>query len=111
MSYAVKLDKAHDFIGRAALLAAQGRPLRKKLLSFVFDDPQAWAWGGEAIVIDGQAVGELSSVGWSPKAGACIGLGYVRDAAALVTHEGTPVHIDLWGEPVSARAWDQWPPR
>ncbi len=35
LSYAVKLDKAHDFIGRAALLAAQGRPLRKKLLSFV----------------------------------------------------------------------------
>ena len=111
LSYAVKLDKAHDFIGRAALLAAQGRPLRKKLLSFVFDDPKAWAWGGEAIVVDGQAVGELSSVGWSPKAGVCIGLGYVRGAAAVQEHKGTPVHLDLWGEPVGARAWDHWPPR
>ena len=53
-------------------------------------------------------MGELSSVGYGPKAGACVGLGYVRGAAALVAHSGTPVHIDLWGQPVAARAWDQW---
>jgi 4-methylaminobutanoate oxidase (formaldehyde-forming) len=111
LSYAVKLDKAEDFIGRDALLAARAQPLRKKLLSFVFDDPLAWAWGGEAIVIDDQTVGELSSVGWSPKAGACVALGYVRGDAAQKMHAGTAAHIDLWGEPVAARAWDRWPPR
>jgi 4-methylaminobutanoate oxidase (formaldehyde-forming) len=111
LSYAVKLDKAEDFIGRDALLAARTQPLRKKLLSFVFDDALAWAWGGEAIVIDDQTVGELSSVGWSPKAGACVALGYVRGDAAQKMHAGTAAHIDLWGEPVAARAWDRWPPR
>ena len=109
--FAVKLDKGCDFIGREALLRLREQPLRKKLLTFVLDDPAAYAWGGEAIVIDGQTVGELSSVGWSPKAGACVGLGYVRGDAAQRVHAGTPVQIDLWGEPVAATAWDVWPPK
>jgi glycine cleavage system aminomethyltransferase T/glycine/D-amino acid oxidase-like deaminating enzyme len=111
LMFAVKLDKGCDFVGRAALWAARGRPLRKKLLSFVFDAPEAYAWGGEAIVFGGQTVGELSSVGWSPRAAACIGLGYVRGDAAQRAHQGTPMQIDLWGEPVAVRAWDVWLPR
>ena len=107
----VKLDKGCDFIGRDALLALQGRPLRKKLLTVVFDAPEPYAWGGETLSIDGLPVGELGSVGWSLKAGACVGLGYARGEAAQRVHQGTPVSVDLWGEPVAARAWDQWPPR
>ncbi len=104
----VKLDKAAAFIGRDALLAAQGQPLRKKLLTFVFEDPAVYAWGGEAIVMDGQTVGELSSVGWSLKARACVGLGYVRGEAAQRAHSGSSVGIDLWGEAVRALAFDRW---
>jgi glycine cleavage system aminomethyltransferase T len=98
----VKLDRPADFIGRSALLTARGQPLRKKLLTIVFDDPEPYAWGGETLSIDGQPVGELSSAGWSPKAGACVGLGYVRGDAALRVHNGTPVLVDLWGDPVTA---------
>jgi len=105
----VKLDKPSDFIGREALLKAQGQPLRKKLLTFVFDDTAAYAWGGEAITLGGEVVGELSSAGFSLKAGACVGLGYVRGAAAQAAHTGTAVSIDLWGESVPARAFDRWP--
>jgi 4-methylaminobutanoate oxidase (formaldehyde-forming) len=110
LAFAVKLDKGDDFIGLDALLTAREQPLRKKLLSVVLEDGQAWAWGGEAILIDGQAVGELSSVGFSPKAGACVGLGYVRGDAAQRVHQGTRVHIGLWGDAVAATAWDVWPP-
>jgi glycine cleavage system aminomethyltransferase T/glycine/D-amino acid oxidase-like deaminating enzyme len=106
----VKLDRQADFIGRSALLTAQGQPLKKKLLTIVFDGPEPYAWGGETLSIDGQPVGELSSAGWSPKAGACVGLGYARGDAALRVHNGTPVLVDLWGEPVTASAWDRWPP-
>ena len=106
----VKLDKPASFIGRAALLKAQGQPLRKKLVTVVLDSPEVYAWGGEAVLIGGQPAGELASVGWSPKAGACVGLGFVRGAAALRPHAGTAVAVDLWGEPVPARAWDAWPP-
>ncbi len=108
LTFAVKLDKATPFTGQAALLQAQHLPLKKKLLTFVFQDSAVYAWGGEAIVLDGQAVGELSSVGYSPKAGACVGLGYVRGAAAQQVHGGTLVSIDLWGQPVAARAFDRW---
>ena len=111
LGFAVKLDKPADFIGKAALLKARGEPLLKKLVSVVFDSPAPYAWGGEALAIGGEPVGELSSVGWSPKAGACVGLGYLRGAAAQRAHAGTPLQVDLWGEPVGATAWDAWPPR
>lgn len=39
------------------------QPLNKKLLIFVFDSAQAYAWAGDAVSIDGEAVGELSSAG------------------------------------------------
>ncbi|MEO8806303.1 MAG: FAD-dependent oxidoreductase [Burkholderiaceae bacterium] len=110
LSYAVKLTKAADFIGKVALLKLQGQPLRKKLVTVVLGSPQHYAWGGEALSIGGQAVGELSSVGWSPKAGACVALAYVRGSAVQQPHTGTSVEIDLWGEPVAAHLWDHWPP-
>ena len=106
LAFAVNLDKADAFIGREALQRSRDEPLVKKLLSFVLDDPAAYCWGGEAILIDGQPVGELSSAGWSPAASACAGLGYVRGAAAGRVHAGTPVAIDLWGQIVAATAWD-----
>ncbi len=104
----VTLDKGCDFLGRQALLDAWGRPLRKKLVSVVLDDPAAYVWGGETLFVDGEPVGELSSAGWSLRAGACVGLGYVRGAAAQTVHEGTPLQLDLWGDRVTARAWDRW---
>jgi 4-methylaminobutanoate oxidase (formaldehyde-forming) len=111
LQFAVKLDKPDAFIGREALLRLRDQPLNKKLLAFVFDAPDAYAWGGDAVSIDGEAAGELSSAGWSPKAGACVALGYVRGEAARRVHRGTPVRIDLYGRPAEATAWDQWPPR
>ena len=62
LAYAVKLDKATDFIGKAALLAAREKPLRKKLVTLVLDSSEAYAWGGEAILLQGESVGEISSV-------------------------------------------------
>ena len=111
LSYAVKLDKPADFIGKPALLAAHGQPLRKKLVSVVLDTPEPYVWGGEALSIDGEPVGELSSAGWGYAAGRCVGLAYLRGGAANRVHAGTPVTIDLWGEPVGATAWDVWPPK
>ncbi len=104
----VRLDKPQAFIGRDALRRVHGQPLRKKLLVFVFDDPAVYAWGGEAVTIHGQTVGELSSAGWGYKAGACMALGYVRGSAAQAVHSGTPVQIDVWGTATGARAWDRW---
>ena len=109
LEFVVSLDKP-AFIGRKALLAARAQPLRKKFVTLVFDDPAVYAWGGETVSIGGDAVGELSSVGWGWgwAAGRCVALGYVRGDAAAVAHAGTPVTVDLWGQAVGARAWDRW---
>ena len=111
LAFSVKLDKPADFIGKPALLASQGQPLRKKLVTLVFADPAAFGWGGEPIVLNGETVGEISSVGWSPLASACVALGYVRGAGANTPHAGTPAHIELWGDQVPVRLFDQWPER
>jgi 4-methylaminobutanoate oxidase (formaldehyde-forming) len=111
LTFAVRLDKPTEFVGRKALLKAQGQPLRKKLVTLVLDSAAHYAWGGEPLLIDGLPVGELSSVGWSPKANACVALGYVRGEAARRPHAGTRAQVDLWGEAIGATAWDTWPPR
>ena len=110
LGFSVKLNKPSDFIGKAALLKAQGQALRKKLVTLVFDTPDAYAWGGEGILLGGASVGDITSVGWSPLAGACVALGYVRGVAARQTHVATPAHIELWGERIGVKLYDQWPP-
>ena len=85
--------------------------MRKKLIIVVLDSSAAYTWGGEGIVINGENVGELTSVGWSPRVNACVGMGHARSAAAMKTHVGAPAQIESWGELVAATAWDQWPPK
>ena len=75
----------------------------------MFDSPEPYAWGGEAIVLKGETVGEISSAGWSPLANACVALGYVRGAGANLVHDSTPAQIELWGDAVPVRLYDQWP--
>ena len=107
----VDLEKPVPFIGKLSLLKAKVQPLKKKLVTIVINFPDVYAWGGESIVIDNETVGELTSVGWSPRANACVGMGYVRGTAAQRVHTGTPMQIELWGERIAATAWDRWPPK
>ena len=83
LAYAVKLDKTAAFTGRAALLQRPAALARKRLLQFTFDDPAAFPWGGEPILMDGRNVGELTSTGYSRRFGRAIGMGYARADAPL----------------------------
>ena len=78
LAYAVKLDKAAAFLGRDALVRQQAAGVRKRLVQFTFDDPAAFPWGGEPILMDGRNVGELTSAGYSRKFGRAVALGYAR---------------------------------
>ena len=110
LMFAVRLDKVVPALGCAALLARREEPLRKKLVTVVLDAPEPYVWGGEPLGIGGEPAGELTSAGWSGRAGRCVGLGYLRGEAALRAHTGTRLEIDLWGAAVPARAWDRWSP-
>jgi 4-methylaminobutanoate oxidase (formaldehyde-forming) len=100
LGFAVKLDKAVDFIGRAALRTHLQRGMHKRLAMFSVDLPQAFAWGGEVIRRNGVAVGEVSSAGYSRLAGRSIVMGYVRSTEPLAETslaQGA-YHLDLAGE-------------
>jgi len=81
LDYAVSLQKPHDFIGKAALIAQRGRGVSKRLIMFGFDDASAFAWGGEPVLMDGQSAGEITSAGYSRKHGRVIAMAYVRTAS------------------------------
>ncbi len=78
LGYAVKMDKAAPFIGRDALVKQRESGIRKRLVTFTFDDSAAFPWGGEPILMDGRNVGELTSAGYSRKYGRAIAMGYAR---------------------------------
>ena len=83
LGYAVKLDKAVPFIGREALLLQRAHGLKKRLVLFTFDDPTAFPWGGEPILMDGKNVGELTSAGFSRKLDRAVAMGYARRELTL----------------------------
>lgn len=104
LGFAVKVDKSTEFAGRDALRAQLAAGLAKRLVMFTFDDPAAFPWGGEPILMDGVAVGELTSAGYSRRLGRAIAMGYAR--GEHVTDEailGARYWVELNGElvPVS----------
>jgi 4-methylaminobutanoate oxidase (formaldehyde-forming) len=100
LTYAVKMDKRSDFIGREALVKQATQGLKKRLLLFSFDDPAAFPWGGEPISMDGQSVGELTSAGYSRKHGRAVGMGYARSDRALSDEAllAARYQVDIAGE-------------
>ena len=100
LAYAVKLDKLAPFVGRDALLRQQAQGLRKRLVLFTFDDPAAFAWGGEPILLDGRNAGELTSAGYSRKHGRAVAMGYARHERTLTddTLLGASFQVDIAGE-------------
>jgi 4-methylaminobutanoate oxidase (formaldehyde-forming) len=107
LGWAVKLDKPGGFIGRQALIDARAKPLGRRLVSVVLQDGEPLLWGGEALLRDGRAVGDLTSAAYGHTVGAAVGLGYVTrddgqsiDAAWLETGR---FEVDLAGTLLAAR--------
>ncbi len=71
----VKPDKG-DFVGREAFLNCA--PPREKLATFTVDAGDCAIWGDEAIFLDNEPVGYVTSGGFGPAANQHIALGYVN---------------------------------
>jgi heterotetrameric sarcosine oxidase gamma subunit len=91
--FACKLKTQLPFLGREAVEQARAAGPRRKLVSLVLADraagsalagPAPMIWGGELVLRDGVAVGQLTSGGWGEALGACVGLAYLRDPAGQV---------------------------
>ena len=89
------VDLSKDFQGKAAMLAVG---IRSKCVTVLIDGPSdADPWGKEALVVDGQKIGRLTSGGWSVGFGKQIGMGYVRaDLAEVGTKMQVRMQRQLW---------------
>ncbi len=78
MMHHVKPDKG-DFIGRDAVRAYGAA--RERPITLTVEAGDCAIWGDEAVFLDGEAVGYVSSGGWGPVVVQHIALGYVRPDA------------------------------
>ncbi len=70
------VDLEKDFLGKQAM---EKTGIRAKCVTLLIDGPKdADPWGKEALVVNGEKVGRLTSGGWSVAFGKQIGMGYVR---------------------------------
>ncbi len=82
LGFAVKLKRNADFLGRSALEAVAGEPLKKRLMGFTAA-PDVVLLGRETILRNGEPVGYLTSGGYGYTLGKAIGYGYVRNAEGV----------------------------
>ncbi|SIS55138.1 GcvT family protein [Phaeovulum vinaykumarii] len=70
------IDLSKDFRGKQAMIDTG---IRSKCVTLLIDGPEdADPWGKEALVLDGEKIGRLTSGGWSAAFDKQIGMGYVR---------------------------------
>ena len=83
---------------------AEGGP-RRRLVSFVLDDPGPMLWGGELLLRDGRPAGQVTSAAWGETVGASVGLAYLR-AEGPVTSDSLSAgrfEVDVAGERFGVR--------
>ncbi len=76
--FACKLRTDISFLGREAVEKARAEGPRRRLVSLVLSDPDAMIWGGELMLRDGIAVGQVTSGAWGEAVGGAVGLAYIR---------------------------------
>jgi glycine cleavage system aminomethyltransferase T/glycine/D-amino acid oxidase-like deaminating enzyme len=106
--FACKLKTDIAFLGREAVEKTRAQGPRRKLVSLVLADSGAMIWGGELVLRDGIAAGQVTSGAWGEAIGACAGLAYLRHP------DGEPVtagfvrdgcyEVNVSGQRVAARA-------
>ena len=74
---ACKLTTPAVFLGREAVEKARAEGPRRRLVSLVLDDPDVMAWGGELVLRDGLAAGQVTSAAWGATLGSCACLAWV----------------------------------
>ena len=80
-----------DFLGAAAL---RERPVERRLVCIVLDDPRSVALGNEPVTVGGEVVGRVTTGGYGYTVERSIAYAYVPPEHA---DPGTAVAIDVFG--------------
>lgn len=95
LGWTVKLDKADDFLGKAASKAIKDKGTKKKLCCLTMEHPRAAAFGYEPIFSNGCCIGYVTSANYGYSVGTYVLYGYLPKEYAKV---GTPLEIEYFGE-------------
>ncbi|MBD3785591.1 MAG: FAD-dependent oxidoreductase [Sphingomonadales bacterium] len=89
------VDLEKDFRGKQAMLDTG---IRATCVTLLIDGPEDTdPWGKEALLLNGEKIGRLTSGGWSVAFGKQIGMGYVRpDLAAPGTKLKVKIQLKEW---------------
>ncbi len=111
LGFMVKLDKKTNFIGKEALLKQKETGVKRRLASFVVEDPDAMLWGGERIFRDGKLMGTTTSGYYGFTLGRALAFGYVKSDDIITPEFVTSGQytIDFAGKQYPARAMLQPP--
>jgi dimethylglycine dehydrogenase len=96
----IRLDKPHDFPGKAALLSEKQRGVSKRFVTMTLDAGACDAPYMSTIWKNGDVVGETTSGGWGYRVNKSIALGMVRSDLAK---EGEELEVEIYGERVRCR--------
>ncbi len=91
--FACKLKSGLPFLGREAVERARAQGPRRRLVSLVLTEPDTMIWGGELVLRDGIAVGQVTSGAWGEAVGGCVGLAYVQGAPDVVRTGAYQVNV------------------
>ncbi len=106
LGFAVKFDKGVDFNGRSILLKQKQEGVKKRLVMFALDDPNAMLYHNEPIYRNDEIVGYISSGMYGHTIGSSMGMGYINHdepiTAAFI--KAGSYEIEVATERIPARA-------
>jgi len=91
----VFIDWKKDFVGKVAAKAEQADGPKRKLVTLVIDVDGIDVSGDEAIILDGKAVGYVSSGGYAHHVKKSVAMGYVTINCAIA---GTRLQVEILGQ-------------
>jgi glycine cleavage system aminomethyltransferase T/glycine/D-amino acid oxidase-like deaminating enzyme len=76
--FACKLSSDVAFRGRPAVEKHRREGVQRRLVTFQVEDPEAYAWGNELLLRDGEPVGFATSAAFGHTVGSVVMMGYVE---------------------------------
>ncbi|MCC6304080.1 MAG: FAD-dependent oxidoreductase [Rhodobacteraceae bacterium] len=96
LGFLVDHGKAADFIGRHAAAAARARPLARRRMIVVAEDPGLLMVGNEPVFLAGRIVGRTTSAGFAHHAGRPVAQAYISlDGGAAGARDGAAAEIEV----------------
>ncbi len=113
LGFAVKLAKEGGFIGSEALIANGRAPPARRIISLVASDPNApMAHGGELVLRDGRAIGEVTSAAFGAAFDRTVMLANIATGGVALTRAAVAEQaweVDIAGTCIPVRASLQAP--